>query len=167
MNHMIDYYISTNKSLLNKEKIHVLLRDCFWSKSIPIEYVSRFIEFSLCFGIYKKTDHQLVGFGRVISDYTTYAYVCDIIIDPLHRKRGLAHALVKQMMSHPDLQGLKTWTLRTTEEARKIYENHGFKPTSHPETHLEINDLNIYFSPNFQNLYINKAEHFKETAQLS
>lgn len=153
MNQMIDYYISTNKSRLNKEKICVLLKDCFWSKNIPLEYVSRFIEFSLCFGIYKNNDHQLVGFGRVISDYTTYAYICDVIIDPLHRKRGLAQALVKQMMSHPDLQGLKTWTLRTTEEARKIYEKNGFKPASAPETNLEINDLNIYLSPNFKNFY--------------
>src|SRR5205085_2859723 len=121
--------------------------------NIPIEYVSRFIKFSLCFGAYIKSTNQLIGFGRVISDYTTYAYICDVIIDVDYRNLGLGKALVKNMMAHPELQGLKTWMLRTTEEARKIYENNGFKCADHPETQLEINDLDIYTSPDFCNLY--------------
>lgn len=156
---MTDYYISTNKSLLDKERIFTLLKTCFWSKNIPIEYVGRFIKYSLCFGIYNKNDNYLVGFGRVISDYTTYAYVCDVIIDPLHRNNGLANLLIKEMMSHSELQGLKTWTLRTTVEARKIYEKNGFKLTDHPETQLEINDLEIYSHAHFNNLYKNEREN--------
>lgn len=155
---MTDYYISTDKSLLDKEKIWSLLRDCFWSKNIPVEYVERFIKFSLCFGIYQKNDNKLVGFGRVISDYTTYAYVCDIIIDPPHRKKGLGNQLVKEMMTHPELQGLKTWALRTTEEARKIYQKNRFSIADHPETQLEVNDLDIYCRPNFTNIHQKKSD---------
>lgn len=150
---MSDYYISTDKSLLNIEKICVLLRDCFWSKNIPIEYVERFLKFSLCFGVYQKSNNKLVGFGRVISDFTTYAYVCDVIIDPLHRKKGLGNILITEMMTHPDLQGLKTWALRTTDEARKIYLNNGFQIADHPETRLEIDDVEIYSHPHFKNLH--------------
>src|SRR3990167_3306717 len=109
---MDDYFVSTNKVLLDHNKIFVLLKDCFWSKNIPKEYIDRFITYSLCFGVYQKSDKELVGFGRVISDYTTYAYVCDVIIDPVHRRRGLARILIWEMLSHPDLQGLKTWALR-------------------------------------------------------
>lgn len=155
---MIDYYISTDKTLLDKKKICNLLKDCFWSKNIPIEYVDRFIKHSLCFGVYQKDTTKLVGFGRVISDYTTYAYVCDIIIDPLHRKKGLGNQLVKEIMSHPDLQGLKTWALRSTDEARKIYLKNGFTIAGHPESQLEINDLEIYSHSNFQNLHKSKPE---------
>ena len=157
---MTDYYISTDKTLLDKERICALLRDCFWSKNIPIDYVERFTKYSLCFGVYQKGDNKLVGFGRVISDYTTYAYVCDIIIDPLHRKNGLGNQLVKAMMTHPELQGLKTWSLRTTEEARKIYLKNGFSVADHPETQLEVNDLDIYCRSNFINL------HKKESSVL-
>jgi ribosomal protein S18 acetylase RimI-like enzyme len=160
---MNNYYISTNKSLLDKEKICSLLSECFWSKKIPIEYVDRFIKHSLCFGIYQKNNNQLVGFGRVISDYTSYAYVCDIIIDSLHRRKGLGNALVKEMISHPELQGLKTWSLRTTDEARKIYEKQGFKLADHPETQLEINDLEIYSYPHFNNIHKRKREDKCET----
>lgn len=55
------------------------------------------------------------------------------------------------MMLHPDLQGLKTWSLRTTEEARKIYLKNGFKIATYPETQLEINNLDIYSDVNFFN----------------
>ena len=154
---MSDYYISTDKSLLDKKIICTLLKECFWSKNIPQEYVDRFIQHSLCFGVYQKNNNHLVGFGRVISDFTTYAYICDVIIDKQHRKNGLANRLVKEILSHPDLQGLKTWSLRTSEEARKIYEKNGFKIAGQPETQLEINDLDIYSSPHFNHLHKNTA----------
>lgn len=153
---MTNYYISTDKALLDRQAIRALLKDCFWSKNIPIEYVSRFIKYSLCFGVYQKESNELVGFGRVISDYTTYAYICDIVIDPAHRKKGLGSQLVKEIMSHSDLQGLKTWTLRSTDAARKIYLQNGFEAVSHPETQLEINNLEIYSHLDFENLYINE-----------
>lgn len=150
---MNNYYISTDNHLLDREKIFTLLKETFWSKNIPIEYIDRFIQHSLCFGIYLNINNKQVGFGRVISDYTTYAYICDIIVDPNHQKQGLATALVRNILTHPDLQGLKTWSLKTTEEARKIYEKIGFKLAEHPETQLEINNLDIYSTPDFNNLY--------------
>ena len=148
-----DYYISADKCLLNEKKICLLLQECFWSENIPIEYVHRFIKYSLCFGVYQINDHRLVGFGRVISDYTTYAYVCDVIIEKLHRKKGLGSLLIKKIMSHPELQGLKTWALKTTQEAKKIYEKYGFKLASYQENQLEINDLQIYSNKMFNNLH--------------
>lgn len=152
---MKDYYFSTKKNFLNKDKMKIwqLLKDCFWSKDVPIEYIERFIKHSLCFGIYEIFFDQLIGFGRVISDYTTYAYVCDVVIDPLHRRKGLGKALINEIMSHAELQGLKTWTLRTTEDARQIYENKGFVITVVPETQMEINDPDIYSKQTFINLH--------------
>lgn len=146
------YYISTDKSLLNHDKIWKLLRNCFWSKGIPIEYVSRLIKYSLCFGVYLK-NNELIGFGRVVSDYTTYAYICDIVIDQNHRKKGIGSNLISAIMEHRDLKGLKTWSLRTTDEAKKIYFRNGFQNAIQPETLLEINNLDIYTSQDFYNLY--------------
>ena len=150
---MSNYYISTDNSLLDKIKICSLLRDCFWCKNIPLEYVDRFVKYSLCFAVYQKNNNNLVGFGRVISDYTTYAYICDIVIDKLHRRNGLGNSLVKEIISHPELQGLKTWSLRATDESRNIYEKNGFVLAGNPETQLEINDLQIYCDPNFYNIH--------------
>ncbi|MDF1654827.1 MAG: GNAT family N-acetyltransferase [Coxiellaceae bacterium] len=163
---MNNYYITTTKKkiLKNKSKIHGMLRTCFWSKEIPLEYIERFIQHSLCFAAYEKSSNQLVAFGRVISDFTTYAYICDVITDPNHRRKNIATMLMEQIFSHPDLQGLKTWSLRTTEGARTIYERNGFKTASRPETQMEINDLDIYIRPDFKNIHKveNKTEEVKE-----
>jgi ribosomal protein S18 acetylase RimI-like enzyme len=147
-----DYIISTDKQLLDIQKIWLLLKDCFWSKNIPIEYIARFVQHSLCFGVYS-LDKQQVGFGRVITDYTTYAYVCDVIIESNHRRKGLASALIQTMLNHPDLQGLKTWSLVSTGEAKKIYKDNGFLPVSNACEALEITNLQIYSEPEFVNLH--------------
>jgi len=150
---MKDYYISTEKKLISINKVWILLKNCFWSKNIPMEYVERLIKYSLCFGVFKKDNNELVGFGRVISDYTTYAYICDIIIDLEHQGKGLGVALVEEIMNHSELRSLKTWSLTTTAQARKIYERFGFKITEEPNNHLEINDLEIYSSSDFVNIH--------------
>ncbi len=156
---MKGYSISTSKFLLDAEKIQRLLKNCFWSENVPVEYVKRFIKHSLCFGVYQKNPHELVGFGRVITDYTTFAYIGDIVIDPRHRGKGLGTALVSRIMHHPELRGLKTWSLRTTEEAKAIYESNGFKPAEETHTILEIEDLQIYNRTNFVNLHMEREPH--------
>lgn len=148
-----NYYISTDKSLLDINKLHLLLKDFFWAKNIPIAYVHRFVRHSLCFGVYTRSSNEMAGFARVISDFTTYAYVCDVVIDPQHRRHGLANALISTMIRHPDLQGLQTWSLRTTEEARNIYESHGFKIAEDPQTILEIDRLGMYQHEEFVALH--------------
>ena len=147
-----DYIISTDRQMLDIQKIWALLKDCFWSKDIPIEYIARFVKHSLCFGVYSQ-DNQQVGFGRVITDYTTYAYICDVIIEASHRRKGLASALIKEMLKHPDLQGLKTWSLVATKEAKKIYKDNGFLPPLSPCEVLEITNLRIYAEQGFVNLH--------------
>lgn len=155
------YYVSTDKNLLDKPKIRNLLGDCFWSKNIPIEYVERFVKHSLCFGVYAEDeDHKLVGFGRVISDFTTYAYVCDIVVDPQYRKQGIGNQLFRSIMAHSELKGLKTWALRTSDEAKNIYLKNGFSVATHPETQLEINNLDIYTCPDFKNIHQKSEDNY-------
>jgi len=155
---MKEYFISNNKSLLNTEDVWLLIKDYFWNKDIPIEYVERFIKYSLCFGVYLESDKKLIGFARVITDYTTYAYMVDVAIDVTHRRKGIATELVKTIMSHPELQGLRTWTLRSTEEARKIYEALGFQIIKNHETQLEIDDFTMFSQHDFINLHFNEMK---------
>jgi ribosomal protein S18 acetylase RimI-like enzyme len=149
---MKKYFISTDKKLIDTQKVLHLLQNCFWSQGIPIEYVRRMIEYSLCFAVYNE-DEELIGFSRVISDYTTYAYICDVVIAAEHRHQAIGELLVDAILKHKELRGLKTWSLRTTEEARKIYESAGFKSATDTDNILEIEDLDIYKKENFINLF--------------
>jgi ribosomal protein S18 acetylase RimI-like enzyme len=138
------YFISYNKAYLQPEKIWSLLKDQYWSKDIPLEVVSRFIPHSLCVGAYLKDSGEQVGFGRAITDYTTYAYHCDLVVHPQHQNQGLGSLLVDARLKHPELQGLKTISLRVSPQGRPFYEKRGFAIAAEPSTIVEKENLAIY-----------------------
>ena len=136
-----EFSISTDKRRLDHALIHRFLTNCYWAKGIPRETVERSIENSLCFGIYQK--NQQVGFARVISDFATYAYIGDVFIIESCRGRCLGNLLMKSIMEHPDLQGLRRWSL-VTKDAHGLYAQFGFQPVKSPERHMEIFDRQVY-----------------------
>lgn len=135
------YTISTDKNKLDIKIIHEFLSNSYWAKNIPIEIVKRSIENSLCFGVYHK--EALVGFARVISDFATFAYLGDVFILEEHRGKGLSKILMKEVFSHPQLQGLRRFCLGTR-DAHKLYEQFGFHQIKKPELWMEIKKENIY-----------------------
>jgi GNAT superfamily N-acetyltransferase len=84
-----------------------------------------------------------VGFARVISDYVTYAYVGDVFVLDSYRGRGLGKWLMKRIMQHPRLQGLRRWSL-VTEDAQGLYAQFGFTPLRTPERHMELHSADLY-----------------------
>lgn len=119
------YTISTDPSRLDLEVIHdFLAHEAYWSPGVAREVVVRSLENSLCFGVYQG-DEQ-VGLARVISDFATFAYIADVFIRSGHRGQGLGKWLVKTMLAHPGLQGLRKWTL-DTRDAHGLYAPFGFK----------------------------------------
>jgi GNAT superfamily N-acetyltransferase len=135
------YFISSDPALLNLEVIHGFIAQSYWAKAIPRPLVERMISNSLCWGVYHPAAQ--VGFARVITDKTTFAYLADVFILPEHRGKGLSRALVATILAHPDLQGLRRWMLITA-DAQGLYEPFGFKAVSHPERHMEIHRPGMY-----------------------
>ena len=127
--------ISTDKSRLDLAVIHRFLSHSYWAEGIPMELVGKSIEHSLCFGVYDG-DRQ-VGFARVISDLTTFAYLADVFILESHRGRGLSKLLMREIMGHPDLQGLRRFMLSTS-DAHELYRRFGFTDLSRPQSQMEI-----------------------------
>lgn len=120
-----EYAISTDKKRLDLAMIHdFLANQSYWSKDIPFEVMKKSIENSLCFGVYHQ-DRQ-VGFARVVTDYATTAYVGDVFILEPYRSRGLGKRLVKAIVDHPELEGLRLWFLGT-KDAHDLYRKYGFK----------------------------------------
>jgi GNAT superfamily N-acetyltransferase len=136
-----DFEVSTDPERLNLDVVHGFLAECYWAKGIPREVVVRSIEHSLCFGIY--TDGRQAGFARVISDYATYAYICDVFVLETYRGRGLAKWLMECVMQHPRLQGLRRWSL-VTGDAHGLYSHFGFTQLIAPERWMEIRQPDVY-----------------------
>lgn len=125
--------ISTDKFKLDREYIHRFLSSSYWAKDIPVETVKNSIEGSLCFGVY--TTKQQIGFGRVISDLSTFAYLADVFIDEKHRGTGIGKWLVESILSHPKLQGLRRWML-ATRDAHDLYSKFGFRLPEDPGRYM-------------------------------
>lgn len=136
------YSISTDKGQLDIKMIHGFLSaQAYWSLNIPYETVARAITHSLCFGVYH--NGLQVGFARIISDYTTVAYLGDVFILPEHRGKGLSKMLVQHIMQHPDLQGLRRWIL-LTQDAHELYRKFGWNNIAAPDRWMEVHNKNVY-----------------------
>jgi GNAT superfamily N-acetyltransferase len=140
------FLISTDKSKLKIDIIHdYLSNQSYWAANIPLEIVERSIANSLAFGIYYQEENRLkqVGFCRVVSDSSTFAYLADVFILEEYRGQGLSKFLVETVLKHPDLQGLRTWTLGTR-DAQGLYAQYGFKPLDKPQNFMQIKVENPY-----------------------
>jgi GNAT superfamily N-acetyltransferase len=117
------------------EDIHAFLTRCYWAAGIPLETVRRSMGHSLCFGIL--TGGRQVGFSRVVTDRTTFAYLCDVYVLEEYRGRGLASWMLETVLAHPDLQGLRRFCL-ATRDAHTLYARFGFTALAKPESYMEI-----------------------------
>ena len=128
------FVISTDPSRLDVAGTHAFLTNSWWAGGTTKETVERSIKASLCFGVYDGA--RQIGFARVISDFATYAYICDDYILEPYRGKGLGKWLMQCILSHPDLQGLRRWTL-IAEDVR-MYARFGFRPLQQPELNMEL-----------------------------
>ena len=133
--------ISTDPTRLDLDVIHGFLKTAYWCEGLPREVSERAIRHSLCFGLYDAG--RQVGFARVITDRATYAYLADVFVLESHRGRGLSKRLMQAIVAHPDLQGLRRWSL-LTRDAHGLYAQFGFRQLSQPERHMERFDPDVY-----------------------
>ena len=126
--------VSTDKNKLDVPFIQNFLKDTYWAKDRTIEVVQISIDNSLCFGIY--LNDEQIGFGRVITDLVSIAYLMDVFIIEEHRGKGYSTILINTMMTEPKLQQIKIWGLATL-DAHFLYKKFGFTEVVNPEKLME------------------------------
>lgn len=137
-----DFLITTDKTKMDVVAIHDFLsKHSGWSDNIPIDRVKTSIDNSLNFGLFHK-DKQ-IGFARVISDFSTIAYLGDVYVLDDYRGQGLSKRLMDAVMGHPNLQGLRRWILLTA-TADWLYDKYGFVKIPNPEIYMERYNPNVY-----------------------
>lgn len=118
----LPYFISDDKDVLDKEQIFQWLSTTYWASERPKEMIFASFEHSLCFGLYGEKGQ--VGFVRVVSDYATFSWICDVFVDPAHRGKGLSKWLMETVVSYPAIS--RTNMTLATRDAHGLYEKYGF-----------------------------------------
>jgi len=130
------YTISTEKEKLDMVMIHhFLYTTAYWAVGRPMSIVRKSIENSLCFGLYDG-DEQ-VGFSRLVTDFATFGWLCDVFILPSHRGRGLGKWLMECIMEHPDVKGLRRILLSSRDSKEFYMKSAGFRPLHYPDNWME------------------------------
>jgi len=146
-----EYLVSSNPEKMDLKFVYQWLsEESYWCKGIPFEVVERLVEHSLCFGVFHESKGQ-VGFGRVVTDYTTFAWLTDVFIIDAYRGLGLSVLLMEVMLDHPELKILRRWLLGT-DHAHGLYRKFGFEDLDHPENFLTLHRSNMYTSGEYDEL---------------
>jgi GNAT superfamily N-acetyltransferase len=118
-----EYLLSDDKQRLDLDAVMGLLARSYWAKDRPRSVMEKAIRHSVCLGLYYRG--HLAGFARAVTDHATFTWICDVILHPDHRGRGLGKWMMECYLKHPELQTV-SYHLRT-EDAHGLYEQFGFR----------------------------------------
>lgn len=133
--HGEDFYISYDKKLIDPAFVIKAITTSYWGGWRTPIVILKSMDHSICIGVYKhlvpdqtketQAPDRMVGFARVVTDYTTFAWICDVIIDPEFRHQGLGKFLMSGVMRHPDVEPRAC--LLATKDAHGLYRKFGFE----------------------------------------
>jgi len=136
VNHSRDEFsLTSDPSKIDTSVVYTLLSTSYWAKNRSRTLIDKSIQNSLCFSIFDK-DKQ-IGFARIVTDGATFAYLCDIIIDPTYRGHGLGQWVMSHILDHPDIKDLRRRIL-VTKDAQVFYEKFGFNNLENPGKYMEM-----------------------------
>ncbi|MFF9120824.1 GNAT family N-acetyltransferase [Streptomyces massasporeus] len=127
------YEISTDPGRVDRERVHHWLStDAYWALGRTREKQDRAIEGSLNFGVHETVSGEQVAYARVITDRATFAWLCDVYVDPSVRGKGVGSALVAAVREEMRQSGVRR-VLLATHDAHGVYAKRGFAPLERPE----------------------------------
>ncbi len=122
---MSQYIIKTGKETMHLEDVKTLLEQSYWANTRDLETIKKSMDHSLCYGAFLKETDKQIGFARVITDYATTYYICDVIVDECHRGIGIGKAMLDAIHSNKEVSSLKG--ILATNDAHELYRKYGFQ----------------------------------------
>ena len=130
------FVISTDPARLDLDAIERLLRNSYWASERSRASIELSIRSSLCFGLYEVRSGRQIGLTRIVSDYATFAWLCDVIIEKEYRGKGLGTWMMAVVLGDPNVCHVSRWILATS-DAHKLYDRYGFAPLAHADRWME------------------------------
>ena len=121
---------------MRAEIVESFLRQSYWAGERPFETIERSLRNSLGFMIFERATDTPVAFCRVVTDYATFAWLCDVFVHPTFRERRLSVWMIECALNHPDVRNVRRWIL-ATRDAHALYSRFGFLPLAHADRWME------------------------------
>jgi GNAT superfamily N-acetyltransferase len=132
------YELSADPRRIDVDRVHRWLStDAYWAKDRPRSVVVRSIMGSTGYGIYRPGDGRQVAFARAVTDFATFAWLCDVYVDPAERGRGLGTWLATSVRDDLHDRGVRRILLATW-DAHGVYAEAGFTPLAEPGRWMEL-----------------------------
>ena len=129
------YWTSDDPALVDVARVHQWMsEESYWARGVARDVMERAIEHSLSVGLYAPDGTQ-AGYARLVTDRATFAWLCDVFVDPAHRGLGLGSFLVAQAIGHPDVADIRQVLM--AEPGRTIYRRFGYDDLLRPERWME------------------------------
>jgi len=139
-----DGLVATNETArLDIARIHYwLAEESYWARGLPRDVLEKAISHSFCLGIFDEANGGQVAFARVVTDYATFSWLCDVYVDKNYRARGLGKWMIEYLHAHPDLQNFRRYLL-ATRDAQELYRKYGYEDVP-VGRFLQISRVNFY-----------------------
>lgn len=125
-----DFLFTSDKTKMIYKDIHSYLTRSYWSEGIALEPIIKAFNNSYCAGIIH--NNKQIAYARMVTDYTTFAYLCDVFVLEEFRGKGLSKKLLELIFEEEKFKNIRSIML-STKDAHKLYEKFGF--VQHPEPH--------------------------------
>ena len=118
-----EYLLTDDPRRLDLDAVYALLQSTYWADDRSRAVIEKSLRHSTCLHLIH--GGKQVGLIRGVTDHATFTWVCDVIVDPGHRAKGLGKWMVKCFLEHPELQTISQHLC--TKDAHALYERFGFK----------------------------------------
>jgi GNAT superfamily N-acetyltransferase len=133
------YEFSADPERIDVGRVHHLLAEhAYWAEGRTLETQQAIVAASRNYGLYTEPDGEQVAYARAVTDGVTFAWLADVIVDPVHRGRRLGRALVDGILADLAPLGLRRIVLKASVAGRPLYERAGWTPLEGPEDWMEL-----------------------------
>jgi ribosomal protein S18 acetylase RimI-like enzyme len=134
-NHCEGYDITYDQTRFDASQLLPLYAQTYWANQRPLVTIEKSLKHSLVYVAFY--ENKPVAMLRMITDYTTFAYLCDVVVDESHRGKGLGKMILNEAFGRDDVKSLRRISL-LTQDAQGLYQQYGFENIEHPERYMEI-----------------------------
>ncbi|MFE6733602.1 GNAT family N-acetyltransferase [Microbacterium sp. NPDC057650] len=129
------YRFSSDNADIDRDRVHAWLSEqSYWAEGRARETQDAAIDGSRNYAVLDREGAQ-VAYARVVTDAVTFAWLCDVFVDPAERGNGIGKMLIEGVVADIEQTPIRRIVLATA-DAHGLYAQYGFAPSEDPNRYM-------------------------------